>query len=197
MQQQRSSDTREKIVHTAQGLFSTHGYDATGVAQICADAGVSKGAFYHHFPSKHAVFMAILHAWLDKLDHQFIFAEGNGSDVPSLIHQMTASSDAIFADSQGQFPMFLEFWEKSIRDERVWEETKQPFLKYYFYFSQLLKRGMEAGSIKKMDANTASRALIGLAIGIILQGLLYPQDADWKKELQDSIDLLLRGMQNG
>lgn len=197
MQQQRSSDTREKILHTAQGLFSTHGYDATGVAQICADAGVSKGAFYHHFPSKHAVFMAILHAWLDKLDHQFISAEERDEDVPSLIHQMAASSDAIFADSQGQFPMFLEFWEKSIRDERVWEETKQPFLKYYFYFSQLLKRGMEAGAIKDLDPNTASRALIGLAIGIILQGLLYPQDADWKKELQDSIDLLLRGMQNG
>jgi len=48
-----------------------------------------------------------------------------------------------------------------------------------------------------MDSGTASRAIIGLAVGIILQSMLYPQQADWKNELQDSIDLLLRGMRNG
>ncbi len=70
-------------------------------------------------------------------------------------------------------------------------------MKYYFYFSQLIKNGIMDGTIRPVEVGTASRAIIGLAIGIILQSLLYPQDADWKEELQNSIDLLLRGLKNG
>jgi AcrR family transcriptional regulator len=194
--QQRSAETKEKILLTAQELFSTAGYDATGVSQICTAAGLSKGAFYHHFPSKHAVFMTLLQNWLDEMDVVFSTASVESNGVLAGISRMANSSDIIFDQVQGHFPLFLEFWSKSIRDERVWEETKQPFLKYYFYFSQMIKDGIAEGSVRPMDAGTASRAILGLAIGIILQGLLYPQEADWKAELQNSMDILLRGLQN-
>jgi AcrR family transcriptional regulator len=194
--QQRSAETKEKILLTAQELFSTAGYDATGVSQICTAAGLSKGAFYHHFPSKHAVFMTLLQNWLDEMDAVFSTASVESNGVLAGISRMANSSDIIFDQVQGHFPLFLEFWSKSIRDERVWEETKQPFLKYYFYFSQMIKDGIAEGSVRPMDAGTASRAILGLAIGIILQGLLYPQEADWKAELQNSMDILLRGLQN-
>ncbi|NMC29865.1 MAG: TetR/AcrR family transcriptional regulator [Pelolinea sp.] len=194
--QQRSAETKEKILLTAQELFSTAGYDATGVSQICTAAGLSKGAFYHHFPSKHAVFMTLLQNWLDEMDAVFSTASVESNGVLAGISRMANSSDIIFDQVQGHFPLFLEFWSKSIRDERVWEETKQPFLKYYFYFSQMIKDGIAEGSVRPMDAGTASRAILGLAIGIILQGLLYPQEADWKTELQNSMDILLRGLQN-
>ena len=50
--QKRGEETRSRILDAAQGCFVQHGYDATGVAEICRSAGLSKGAFYHHFPSK-------------------------------------------------------------------------------------------------------------------------------------------------
>ena len=109
---------------------------------------------------------------------------------------MTSSTDVIFSDALGQFPLFLEFWGKSIRDERVWEETKKPFLQYFSYFSNLVKKGIRDGSLQDVDPNSASRAIIGLAIGIILQGMLYPQDTDWKQEMQSSMNILLRGLEN-
>jgi len=195
--QQRSVETKEKILQTAQELFSTAGYDATGVSQICAACGLSKGAFYHHFPSKHAVFMHLLRTWLEQLDKEFFTVREETDDVLAGIATMAASSDVIFDAVRGKFPLFLEFWERSIRDERVWEETKAPFTKYHLYFSQMIKHGVANGTIRPVEAASASRALIGLAIGIILQSLLYPQDADWKAELQNSMDILLRGLQNG
>ena len=195
--QQRSAETKEKILQTAKVLFSSAGYDATGVSQICTAAGLSKGAFYHHFPSKHAVFMALLQNWLAELDKVFLAARIETEDVLAEISKMATNSDVIFDAVQGQFPMFLEFWEKSIRDERVWEETKEPFMKYYLYFSQMVKKGIADGTIRPVEAETASRAIMGMAIGIILQGLLYPQDANWKEELQNSINILLRGLKNG
>ena len=68
--QQRSQATRAGILAAARKLFSQHGYDATGVAELCAEAGVSKGAFYHHFATKQALFLALLDDWLEGLDEQ-------------------------------------------------------------------------------------------------------------------------------
>ena len=62
--QTRSQETKNQILGAAYQLFSQSGYDATGVAEICQAAGVSKGAFYYHFPSKQAVFLELMDNWL-------------------------------------------------------------------------------------------------------------------------------------
>ena len=195
--QKRSLETQERILAAANTLFSSNGYEKTGVSQICQAAGVSKGAFYHHFPSKHNIFMTLLQQWLEKLDKIFLAIETTSEDVPAAIHAMAASTDMILTESQGQLSLFLEFWEKSIRDEKVWEETKEPFLKYLRYFSLLIKKGIDQGTIAPVDPASAARALIGMATGTILQGMLYPQDANWNEEMQKGIDIFLKGLQNG
>ena len=64
IQKHRSAETRQKIESAALELFSRDGYDATGVADICTRAGISKGAFYHHFPTKQDVFLSLLNYWV-------------------------------------------------------------------------------------------------------------------------------------
>lgn len=46
----RTSDARAKALSTAEHLFRTQGYAATGLAQIIAESGSPKGSFYFHFP---------------------------------------------------------------------------------------------------------------------------------------------------
>lgn len=46
----RTSDARTKALSTAEHLFRTQGYAATGLAQIIAESGSPKGSFYFHFP---------------------------------------------------------------------------------------------------------------------------------------------------
>lgn len=47
-----SKNTREKLVNTAQDLIGASSYASVGVAEICKQAGVNKGSFYHFFKSK-------------------------------------------------------------------------------------------------------------------------------------------------
>ena len=57
---ERAGDqTREAIVAAAVALFADRGFVATSVQDIAEQAGVTKGAFYHHFASKNAVFLEI------------------------------------------------------------------------------------------------------------------------------------------
>lgn len=44
--------TRERILNVAERLMTDQGYNATSVDQVIAEAGSSKGAFFHHFSSK-------------------------------------------------------------------------------------------------------------------------------------------------
>lgn len=50
---------KDRIFHAAMELFEQQGYENTSVEQITKRAGVSKGTFFTHFPSKDAVFSAI------------------------------------------------------------------------------------------------------------------------------------------
>jgi len=50
---------RDKILEAALDLFAEKGYDATGVQEIVATAGVTKGALYHHFGAKEDILFEI------------------------------------------------------------------------------------------------------------------------------------------
>jgi len=50
---------RDELLDAAQRLFARNGYDGTSVAQIIAELGVSKGAFYHYFNSKEDLLEAL------------------------------------------------------------------------------------------------------------------------------------------
>lgn len=56
--------TRDRLLETALQLVWQRNYDNVGVNEICSRAGVTKGAFYHHFDSKADLYYAAsLHAW--------------------------------------------------------------------------------------------------------------------------------------
>lgn len=51
-QQQKSRETREKIFQAAKRILQKEGYEALSIKNICEEAGVSNGSFYHHFKTK-------------------------------------------------------------------------------------------------------------------------------------------------
>jgi AcrR family transcriptional regulator len=58
--QQRGEATRGEILNVARRLFSDFGYHHTGIADIQAATGLTKGAFYHHFRAKQELALAVL-----------------------------------------------------------------------------------------------------------------------------------------
>jgi AcrR family transcriptional regulator len=52
--------TREQLIEVATRLFAERGYEDTSIEAVLAAAGVSRGALYHHFAGKDALFEAVL-----------------------------------------------------------------------------------------------------------------------------------------
>ena len=89
--------TRQKILDKALELFSTRGYDAVSVGEIAEAVGIKAPSLYNHFPSKRAIFDAIVEATAaqyeadtDRID---IHVQNVTQDIPAFT-EITA--DALF-----------------------------------------------------------------------------------------------------
>ena len=56
----KQENTKQKILDTALRLFSERGYDTVGVGDIAKEVGIKAPSLYNHYPSKQAIFDAIV-----------------------------------------------------------------------------------------------------------------------------------------
>lgn len=72
--------TREKLLDAATALMMAQGYNGTSVDAICAEAGVTKGSFFHYFESKDALGRAALQRFCENMGRRFEIAIGLEKD---------------------------------------------------------------------------------------------------------------------
>jgi TetR/AcrR family transcriptional regulator, transcriptional repressor for nem operon len=63
----RTVPTRDRLVRTAARLFLARSYQSVGVNEICSEAKVQKGRFYHFFPSKSDLAIAVIDRHADAM----------------------------------------------------------------------------------------------------------------------------------
>ena len=193
-QQDRATHTKESILKAAEHLFAVQGYEATSVSMICDAAGVSKGAFYHHYKTKQSVFLELMQRWLKDLDEQLVLLNESTDDVKDGLLSMGEIVGHVLDVGGPQLPMFLEFLSRAIRDPAVWEATVEPFQRYRDFFAVHIQRGIDEESFREIAPQYAARVIIALAVGMLVQGLLDPDGEDWRDVTQEALQLLLHGM---
>ena len=190
--QQRSEETRARILEAAVKQFSIYGYNQASVDNICEQAGVSKGAFYHHFQTKQDVFLALLDGWLQTFDQAIEASKDR--PVPETFQMMTEYFPYIFESANDNLPMFLEFLLQASREEKIWRASIAPYRRYHKHFAALIKKGIAEGSFVEVDPNLAARLIVSAAMGLLLQSLLDPQGAKWDKVAHDTVDLMMKSL---
>lgn len=104
----RRADARDRLLDAALTILRTRGYAATTVDEICNAAGVTKGAFFHHFRSKEDLGVAAaahFSAWLEAL-----FARSGWRDHADPLARVLAYIDfriAIFRGAIAHFTCLL------------------------------------------------------------------------------------------
>jgi TetR/AcrR family transcriptional repressor of nem operon len=116
--------TRERILDAAQDLILDHGFGATTVDAVTGRAGITKGAFFHHFPSKAELGRALAHRYaeLDEthLRENMARAEKLASDPLQQLLVFVALYEEQFAALDQPFPgcLFASYiYENKLFDE--------------------------------------------------------------------------------
>lgn len=79
-QAERTRITTDQLVSAARELFAADGYDATFLDAVVERAGVTKGALYHHFDGKRALFAAVYEAEQRSIKHAVYLANRDYDD---------------------------------------------------------------------------------------------------------------------
>jgi AcrR family transcriptional regulator len=152
---------REQILDAAAGLFIQQGYHGLSMRQISEALGVTKAALYYHFKDKEELFLAVLKAYLDKLE-----ATLDQIQAKPLSNRDRLSRFVEHILSQpGEQHAIIRLASQEMR--HVSAAQRQAFnLVYHQKFigkiQAILQAGMEQAEFQPIDAQVATWALLGL-----------------------------------
>jgi AcrR family transcriptional regulator len=78
--------TRGQLIDVATRLFAEHGYEGTSVEAVLSAAGVSRGALYHHFAGKEALFEAVVDDVSERVNTEMAVVLRDCTDPVEALH---------------------------------------------------------------------------------------------------------------
>jgi TetR/AcrR family transcriptional regulator, transcriptional repressor for nem operon len=109
-----TSNTKTKLLDAALTAIRAKGYTATTVDDICEAAGVTKGAFFHHFKSKEDLAVAAAKHWGTVTSG--LFASAPYRALPDPLDRVLAYVDFRKAILQGELPEYTCFAGTTIQE---------------------------------------------------------------------------------
>lgn len=189
-------DTKTRILATARELFHGRSYADVGIKEICDLAKVQKGSFYHFFPSKQDLAMAVIDDMADDWAHGFV-AEAFDQALPPM-ERLDYMIDAAYywqkaaKDIEGRMPGCLFgnlALEISTRDEVLRAKLNAVFDKASSRFHEALNEAVERGETPPMDTKATAAAMLAFLEGVILLAKTR-NDPDIVRELGPAIKTL-------
>ncbi len=168
-------DTRQRILSTARELFHGNNYADIGIKQICEAAKVQKGSFYHFFPSKRDLALAVIDNMAEDWAHGFVH-EAFDQNLPPM-ERLDYLIDAAYywqkaaKDIEGRMPGCLFgnlVLEVSTRDDVLRAKLSAVFDKTKSRFEQTLIEAVETGAISALDTDLTADAMLSYLEGMIL-----------------------------
>ena len=158
-QEERSAATRAALVAAARPLWAARGYADVGTPEIAAAAGVTRGALYHQFADKAALFLAVV--------------EAVEEDVTQRLASMVAASGA--ADPAAALRAATTHWLDISQEPEVrqivlidapvvlgWSGFRDVALKHGLGLTEaLLEAAMDSGQLPRRPTRAFAHVLIG------------------------------------
>jgi len=156
-QAERRAATRGAILTAAEALFGRQGFAAATMDQVAQASGVAKGAIYHHFPTKEAVFEAVFEHASAQLARDLAQASGGAPDVLAALSRGVRAYFAACAEGPtGQIIL------KDGPAVLGWARWRQVDAKHFGgVFPATLKAAMKSGLIADQPVEPLARLILG------------------------------------
>lgn len=169
------ADTRQRILTTARDLIYARSYADVGVAQICERAGIFKGSFYHFFPSKRDLTLAVLDLILAEtkerlLDRAFdtrIAPLDRFDRLAELVYEMQEER-ATFAGHVLGCPVGNLATELATQDEAIRVATARAFRRLQARMRDTLVEAAGRGELENVNVDATAQAMVAYFEGVLM-----------------------------
>jgi AcrR family transcriptional regulator len=195
-QPERSEATRAKLLRAGRELFAKRGYGDVGTEEIVRRAKVTRGALYHHFDDKRALFRAVHESLEAELTEQ-IGAElaAAASDSPDALAALTVGVRA-FLDACLD-PAIARIALIDAPSVLGWAEWREIDERYGLgLVIGALELGMDAGRIRRQPVRPLAHLLLAAMgeAGMVVANAEDPAAA--RAEIEPALLALLEGLSN-
>jgi AcrR family transcriptional regulator len=156
-QSERSETTRGALIAAARRLFAERGYAEVGTEQIAREAGVTRGALYHHFDGKRDLMRAVYEQLEAELSAEFGTRITPGADPLTILREGAET----FLDQC----LEREVQQIALLDAPAvlgWDEWREINARYALgLIEAVLGHGIETGMIREQPVRPLAHALIG------------------------------------
>ncbi len=189
LQRLRSDETRAGLIAAARALFSERGFANTSTEQVVNAAGVTRGALYHHFNSKEALFREVFVA----LEEEFVETARHVASPQADAWANLAVGCHAFLDAclqpDVQRIMLLDGPSVLGPDWRLIEERYALRL-----VVSALERAMRDGTVARVDPATLGRMLLAAINEAGLHIAQAEESQSARREAGRALDALLSGL---
>lgn len=190
-QQARAVVTRAAIIRGAAAVFQQRGYGSTSLADVCAEARVTKGALYFHFDSKEALARAIIeaqHEASSSIGRDLLGAHMRGLDAMIV---MTLE----IADQLHNNPVVSAGVRLTIEAANFETPVDAPYLDWMTAAEEFLRRGQTEGDITaSVEVCSAAHFLISGFTGVQVVSDVLTRREDIQQRLVEMWQMLLPGL---
>ncbi|MEE3067452.1 MAG: TetR/AcrR family transcriptional regulator [Actinomycetota bacterium] len=194
--EQYAEQTRQAVLDAAQAAFAKHGFTATSITDIAETVRVTKGAVYHHFPDKRALFEAVLNRCDEAAQRNVFDAVAKHPDDlwGGVLAALDATLDACADPVIGRLvyvegPIALG-WTR-------WRECEDEYT--YGNIRRLLDSAIQAGIYRRdIPVDAMAQVMTGMIThaGVALGEAPIGKKKHLRRDLHTSIQHLLEGLRS-
>ena len=169
------SQAKDKLLTSALELVYARSYAGVGVQELCNHAGIKKGSFYHFFPSKRDLTLAVLDRVTENLKKTIFKAAFTKHRSP--LKQLEKWIDLIYEDTCATkkrvghvlgCPIGNLALELSTQEESIRQKVENILGELTAHLEQVLRAAIAVGEIPKQDVARTAEAITAYVEGIHL-----------------------------
>jgi AcrR family transcriptional regulator len=191
---ERGDQTRRHILDVAARLFAEKGYAGASFTDLVRASGLTKGAFYFHFPSKEALALAAFGDQQERwVEVGARVADPSMRAVDQLAAMLQAACD--FCESEVAARCVSRLCFELGEDPRL-RPTLTPYLSVWEeLIASIVRRGQEEGDIRAdVDAGAVARVSVAAWIGVNDVATVVSDGADLRARAEEFLQILMMGV---
>lgn len=189
-QQIKSRETRTKIFQAAKRILQKDGYEALSIKNICEEAGVSNGSFYHHFKTKDDLLSYYIEEQPsinpDLLDLPSDAGEAKNTIIYVYLNYVHYCQELGVEFMSNYYTPKNQSLNPLIRTERPY-----PIVTVHNYLEKCIAAGIISPDLKLEDITTDIRMIV---IGNVFEWCLKNGDADFEGNMKRCLETYLNGL---
>jgi AcrR family transcriptional regulator len=187
------SERRQALIAAAWRCAAVRGFRDLTVDDVCAQAGMSKGAFYGYFEQKQDLLLALLEDDAAALDDELARITASS---PSGVERLRRFAQAMLArgEDAARVQVRADLWADLPTEGDVRRQLTTATQRRREQLRSWIEEAIASGELVEIPANALASILLALADGLMLHGALDSDAFRWRN-VRRAIDVLLAGIE--